>query len=148
MTLEDLLGNSKLTPEEVAENMEYKSIKNYITENVRDANRMLMDNVMRIVKGLAEDTLYSDVSGYCCSCDNKIEIPAEDKKMLLIAIYKKAKKNLDKMEKKVSGLEDTFEDSEDKESLPEKVQEIPAPIVQAITQSAVPAATSGDMFGY
>lgn len=146
MTIEDLLGNSKLTPEEVAENMEYKSIKNYITEGVREYNRMLMDNVMRLVQQLAEETLYSNVSGYCCSCNEKIEIPAEDKKLLLIAIYKKAKKNLDKAENKVNGLADSFESDEDVEdnqqpSAIEKVKEIIAPIAQAVSPAS-------DMFGY
>lgn len=144
MTIEDLLGNSKLTPEEVAENMEYKSIKNYITENIREANRMLMDNVMRLVQQLAEETLYSNVNGYCCSCDNKIEIPSEDKKLLLIAIYKKAIKNLDKIEKKVSGLAESIDDDAEDEEQPsavEKVKEIIAPIAQAV-------APASDMFGY
>lgn len=138
MTLSDLLSGSQASPEELADNLKYKSIKNSIVDQTASFKRNFMESMQFVVNDIVEGRIYNSC---CYDPANKVEVPEEDKKELIKVMGEKAFSTLEEFKNNIA----TLFDEEEKEKPEETKVEIklePQPVAQAI----VPAVKN--MFGY
>lgn len=145
MTLEDLLNSSKLTPEEVSNNLAYKKIKNDISEEKSNIKKSFMSNLNFVLNDIVENNLCHK---YGCYSQEKIVFSDEEKKELLNFSYKISKRNIKRYEKTIHSLLENNECKCDHED--ENNSEDEKTIDSKETVSITPLITNSinDMFGY
>lgn len=139
MTLENLLNASKLSPEEISTNLKYKNLKNEIVDVQTSMKRDFFSTIQNLVESIANDNLYN------CMCymrnSERRTISEEDKKILLLAVYEKAKKHLCKYQKRMAMLTNIKDEKHEEE--PVKEIEVQSVVPQVEVHKPV-----RDMFGY
>ena len=149
MNLKELLGNSKLTPEEVDANLEYRSLKNSIHDAASNYSQDILETVSRLVRNIAEGKISTLCGGY--NCNDESVISDEEKKLMLKLVYKNAKKSLDNFENKVKDIVETSgnDHTDEKSDNEEEKSETEKNVVEIPISTQIPAANlMSTMFGY